>query len=569
MNYVAFILLRRLRAPLITLLVVYAFTVLGFTFIPNEAGERPSFFHAFYFTSYMATTIGFGEMPNGFSNAQRMWTLLTLHTTVIAWLYAIGAVFAIFREQSFQRLMARTRFRHQVHRMDHPFYLICGYGKTGSLVVSQLEKRGIHAVVIDIDAERIDALEIDNYSFNIPKICYDASEPEILSDAGLEHPLCIGVLALTDDDHANLSISIAGKLLAPERVVLSRTFTRENAANLASFGTDHIIDPFEIFSDYLSLAIHFPYQYLIYTWLTTPVKPSLESVERNVKGLWVICGYGRFGRALKRRFDRYNVETIVIDPNPRLSQTVGRLVVGLGTEARTLREADIERAAGVVAGTDDDANNLSIIMTAKELNPNLVTVARQNNHFNRPVFDAAHLDMVMQPAYIIAYWIVSLIKTPLLVVFTRQLSEYGEEWAHELLQDLQALLEGDQCEVWSFRVGKKETLALYDAIMLDETVIMEHLLLDPRDRNDPLPCMPLLLRRDGQLLVRPGPEVPLQVGDELLFCGRTKALRLMRWTCRHYNVLRYVVTGTERPQGWIWRKLFSDKPMTITPKSPS
>ncbi|MBR9884970.1 MAG: potassium transporter TrkA, partial [Oceanospirillales bacterium] len=78
MNDILYVLLRRLRAPLITLIVVYAVAVLGFTLIPGQDNDgnvwHMDFFHAFYFVSFMGSTIGFGEIPYAFTNAQRMWT---------------------------------------------------------------------------------------------------------------------------------------------------------------------------------------------------------------------------------------------------------------------------------------------------------------------------------------------------------------------------------------------------------------------------------------------------------------------------------------------------------------
>ena len=57
MNYVAYLILRRLRAPLITLIVIYSISVLGYVLIPgmDSAGNayRMSFFEAFYFVSFI------------------------------------------------------------------------------------------------------------------------------------------------------------------------------------------------------------------------------------------------------------------------------------------------------------------------------------------------------------------------------------------------------------------------------------------------------------------------------------------------------------------------------------
>lgn len=102
MNNVVYIVMRRLRRPLITLIVVYSISVLGFVLIPgvDDQGQpyRMDFFHAFYFVSFMGSTIGFGEVPYAFTDGQRMWTMLCIYATVIAWLYGIGAMLATFQD---------------------------------------------------------------------------------------------------------------------------------------------------------------------------------------------------------------------------------------------------------------------------------------------------------------------------------------------------------------------------------------------------------------------------------------------------------------------------------------
>ena len=68
-----FMALRRLRAPLITVLAVYAISVGGLALIPAVDADgnpgRMSIFHAFYVMSFTATTIGFGEIPHPFTDA--------------------------------------------------------------------------------------------------------------------------------------------------------------------------------------------------------------------------------------------------------------------------------------------------------------------------------------------------------------------------------------------------------------------------------------------------------------------------------------------------------------------
>ena len=58
------------------------------------------FFDAFYFMSYTATTIGFGELPYPFTDAQRLWVTVTIYLTVIGWAYAIGSLLALLQDRA-------------------------------------------------------------------------------------------------------------------------------------------------------------------------------------------------------------------------------------------------------------------------------------------------------------------------------------------------------------------------------------------------------------------------------------------------------------------------------------
>ena len=78
-----------------------------------------------------------------------------------------------------------------------------------------------------------------------------------------------------------------------------------------------------------------------------------------------------------RNLQRQGVRLTVIDPNPDLPIDVHH-IVGQGTEAEPLRQAGVEAAVGIVAASDNDTNNLSIAMTAMEVNPKLFVVVRQN-----------------------------------------------------------------------------------------------------------------------------------------------------------------------------------------------
>ena len=134
MNSAFFLVLRRMRVPVIVLIVIYAISVIGLTLIPGiDAAGQPapplSFFHAFYFISYTATTIGFGEIPNAFSNGQRLWVIVCIYLTVVGWSYSVVTLIALLQDKGFQNTLTTNRFARRVGLLKEPFYLICGCGE--------------------------------------------------------------------------------------------------------------------------------------------------------------------------------------------------------------------------------------------------------------------------------------------------------------------------------------------------------------------------------------------------------------------------------------------------------
>lgn len=560
MHSTLFLILRRMRAPLILLIVSYAVSILGMTLIPGvDADGRPAppldFFHAFYFVSYTATTIGFGEIPVAFSDAQRAWTIVTIYLTVIVWLYSIGTIFGLLQDPAMQRAIRANRFEAAVRRLRQPFYLIAGCGETGVLLLHALDSRNQQAVVLDIDPERVGELELGQYQQDVPALTADARLPENLIAAGLHHPLCAGVIALTNDDPVNLSVAVTTKLLRPELPILCRADLLETAANMASFGVGDVVNAFEIFGEHLGIAINNPGHHLLYQWLTgVPGEPLALPMEPP-RGTWLVCGYGRFGKAVARHLDKQGNRLVVVDEHPPAGHENVVVVVGVGTEAHTLLEAGIEQAAGIVAGTADDINNLSIAMTARQLKPDLFIVLRQNRHANAALFQRFAAQATMQPSSIVAHEFLSLLTTPLLPRFFNLALHQGDAWADVTLSRIAAVVGDTVPEVWDRELSKTETLAIWQAFSEGRTLRLSDLLRSPSNREENLACIPLLLKRGSEEILVPDNDTPLLDGDRILFCGEAHTRRQQALGLHDYNTLNYLLTGNQAPGGLVWRRL--------------
>ncbi|WP_419589590.1 NAD-binding protein [Thiolapillus sp.] len=111
-------------------------------------------------------------------------------------------------------------------------------------------------------------LKLQNLRDYVPALHANARTPRHLLEAGLGHRQCAGVVALTNDNEVNLKIAITSKLLNPHVTVICRADSHDIEDNMASFGTDYIIDPFDTFAKYLSTALQTPGLYLLQRWLT-------------------------------------------------------------------------------------------------------------------------------------------------------------------------------------------------------------------------------------------------------------------------------------------------------------
>lgn len=561
MNNVFFLVLRRMRAPLVVLIAIYAVAVLGLTLVPGvDAEGRPapplSFFHAFYFISYTATTIGFGEIPTAFSDAQRMWVIVCIYLTVVGWTYSILTLLALLQDKGFQNTLVANRFARRVKRLETPFYLVCGCGETGSLICHTLDRLGHDFVIIEKDELRVQELDLEDFKTDIPTLAADARLPASLLLAGLCHPKCRGVLAVTNDEASNLAIAIAGRLLNPKIPVLARAWSPLVTANMASFGTEHIINPFERFAEYLALAVAAPERVRLVEVLTGLPGQPLPEEHRPPHGEWIVCGYGRFGKAVVHHLEKAGIRLRIIEPYGDGPAGVP-CIRGLGTEAKTLQEAGIDTAAGIVAGSDDDVNNLSIAMTAQECKPGIFIVTRQNHAANGVLFEAFQGDFAMVPSRIVAQECIAILTTPLLAAFLDHLRQAEEGWCEQLSARLEALCDGRVPQVWDITLNASAATAAHQALMRDREISLGQVLSSARD-GEHLPVLTLMLQRNGDTRLLPDESCLLQAGDRLLFAGRRRARQALELTLSNSNVLEAVLTGEEHLGGWLWQRLFRE-----------
>jgi voltage-gated potassium channel len=121
----------------------------------------------------------------------------------------------------------------------------------------------------------------------------------------------------------------------------------------------------------------------------------------KLKNHYILCGFGRVGRAAASELKRAGVPFVLVDRNPeRVERAIREEMLALNADStrdQTLLEAGITRARGLIAALATDADNLFVILSAKNLNPQLKVAARAGEEEAEEKLRRAGAEVVFAP----------------------------------------------------------------------------------------------------------------------------------------------------------------------------
>lgn len=155
------------------------------------------------------------------------------------------------------------------------------------------------------------------------------------------------------------------------------------------------------------------------------VRKKIESLSNHV----VVCGYGRNGMQAAEKLKAYKKPFVVIERDREIIErhdNEALFVEGDANEDEILLEAGIERAQYLISAVPDDAANLFIVLTARQLNKNLFIISRASQVTTQTKLQLAGADKVIMPDKIGGDHMASLVVMPDLITFINKLSVEGE-----------------------------------------------------------------------------------------------------------------------------------------------
>ncbi|MDX1601134.1 MAG: NAD-binding protein [Anaerolineales bacterium] len=159
-----------------------------------------------------------------------------------------------------------------------------------------------------------------------------------------------------------------------------------------------------------------------------------QRMETRIKSLedhYILCGYGRIGQQIVRDLEARGERFVVIDQQEAKAEALreeGHLfIVGDATEEDTLMEAGVERAKGLVATLNSDADNVLSVLTARGLSERLLIAARASNETSISKLRRAGADRVVSPYIIGGHRLALSLLRPSVDDFLSQLFHFGED----------------------------------------------------------------------------------------------------------------------------------------------
>ena len=552
-NSSLFIILQKMRKPFLVIIVTYTISIIGFLFIGGKDSSgnfyQMTMFDAFYFVSYTATTIGFGEIPYAFTYPQRIWVTISTFLTVLGWFYSIGTLVSLLQDKLFLQELERARFLKQIKNLNEKFIIILGYNQITRKIIIKAIEQGIRAVVIEKDSLKIEKLMLENFTPTIPVLFSESFNVRVLESAGLKKKNCKAIVSLFDDDALNLKITLISKTLNKSVKVAVKSTTINQTENLKDLDAQIIVNPFSIISSEIKLALTAPNLFKLEKWLY-----KIDDLSANLptfpKGLYVICGYGRMGAKIFEKLDKNNVEVKFIEINKERNKQLSEdeknyVTFGDADDRRLLEEIGIKDAVVVIAATNDDTTNLSILATARKLNPNIITMARENDLADDFLFKSAKVNHIFTPSKILVNKITNALMNPLCDEFLKSIIKENNEWATKLVTRLVKEIDENPL-VMAIEINFENTPEIYKYLSEKNALNLKILSTSLHNNSQNNNIVPLLLQRENDIILLPSWENEIKIDDKILLACDEHAKNDMEYICQNIYEFYYALTGKEK-----------------------
>jgi Trk K+ transport system NAD-binding subunit len=422
-------------------------------------------------------------------------------------------------------------------------------------IIRRLHDANIEAVLIDENEDKISHFLLEDMSYDVPVMIDNVLLAETLQYAGIKLPNCKAIVSLFSNEENNLRVSILTRFLNPKVRVMAKSTLKDITTSILDTDIAKAINPFEIFAKRVDISLESPHVLVLENWIYQN-SDLMNKALFLPKGKYIVCGYGRFGKALQEKFEKHGLDYVFIDEKRLASREMiesGRFLRANPDDRETLITAGIEEAVGLIVGTKNDIDNLSIMITAKKLNPDVYMIARENTMQEVSIFQSADIDWVFMIEKILINKTSLALTEPMKHRFLKLILNKDEVWAETLVKLLRINI-GANPIMMTLKINEEESYAIYNELLEGNEVpvdVLMHSLSNWKKNNQ---IVPLLIKRKNEEILLPRNR-KLQIEDTILCACDSKGREEIELIASNVYELSYAMTGKEK-ESPILKKIF-------------
>ena len=202
----------------------------GFKILGRDAWN---FLDALYMAIITLSTVGFSEV-HPLTDAQRVWAMVVISFGIGIVLYAFsqGAEFLLNFD-----LLRRRRMELKASKLKNHF-IVCGFGRMGMVICSELSRQSLPFVVIDWDSQKIEAIREKGMTY----VEGDATRDSTLEKANLTEAK--GLVVVLGSDSDNVFVIMSARTMNPELFITSRCSVDDSSVKMKRAGADKVVNPY-------------------------------------------------------------------------------------------------------------------------------------------------------------------------------------------------------------------------------------------------------------------------------------------------------------------------------------
>jgi voltage-gated potassium channel len=224
---------RHLRIWIVAVLVVVGVATTGYVLLEGWNASD-----SLYMAVMTLTTVGFREVRE-LDTVGRGWTMIVA-------VAGVGIIFGTVGLVAEGLLAEVASGRREAERMEHAVaelrdhFIICGYGRVGSMVARELVHGGQRVVVVDIRPESLETAEADGHLV----VAGDGTSDAVLQQAGVERAR--GLVACIDSDANNVYVTLSARALNPNLFIVGRASADGAASKVLQAGANRVVSPYSM-----------------------------------------------------------------------------------------------------------------------------------------------------------------------------------------------------------------------------------------------------------------------------------------------------------------------------------